>query len=76
MARTEVADVLKALRVAWPAINHHRGTMIDAKIAGMLGTAARRRLDALQAFADAYVSFIAPRPTADDLPDSIKALLD
>lgn len=71
-----VDDVLEALRVAWPAINHHRGRLICAEIAGTLGTADRDHLRDLQAFASAYVNFVAPRPTADDLPASVKALLD
>ncbi len=73
---TPAREVLNALRFAWPSINCHRGALIDANIAGTISPADAGHLRALQAFADVYVRFIAPRPTAADLPESVKALLD
>lgn len=75
-SKTPASAVLNALRAAWPAINCHRGTLIDASIAGTLSPPDAAHLQALQAFADVYIHFLAPRPTVRDLPESVKALLD
>jgi hypothetical protein len=48
---------------SWSSSNRERGKLIDKSILGSLNTEERRRLDALQAYADYHIERVAPRPT-------------
>ena len=47
----------------WSSTNRERGKLIDKSILGRLNAEERRRLDALQAYADYHIERAAPRPT-------------
>lgn len=51
------------LSQAWSLLNRRRGVLIDRRIYGILHAGERVELDALNAFADEYLSAVAPRPT-------------
>src|ERR1017187_5005349 len=46
----------------WPITNRERGVLIDKSISGALSSEERKRLDALQLYADYNIDQVAPRP--------------
>ena len=46
----------------WPITNRERGVLIDKSISGALSSEERKRLDALQLYADYHIDQVAPRP--------------
>ena len=57
----------------WSVTNRERGMLIDKSISGMLNTEERRRLDALQIYADYHLDQVSPRPT--DVLDELEKRL-
>ena len=47
----------------WSVTNRERGLLIDKGISGQLNAEERRRLEALQTYADYHLERVAPRPT-------------
>ena len=57
----------------WSVTNRERGMLIDKSMSGTLSSEERRRLDALQIYADYHIDLVSPRPT--DVLDELELLL-
>jgi hypothetical protein len=57
----------------WSVTNRERGMLIDKSISGTLSSEERRRLDALQTYADYHIDQVSPRPT--DVLDELEKRL-
>ena len=57
----------------WSVTNRERGLLIDKSISGKLSTEERRRLDALQIYADYHIDQVSRRPT--DVLDELEKRL-
>jgi hypothetical protein len=66
------ADFLEFER-DWSVTNRERGKLIDKSVSGTLSSEERRRLDALQIYADYHIDQVSPRPT--DALDELELLL-